>query len=170
MLEKPPQPHVASGPRISSAERTLNNAQNTKAEIHTMSAGAAAAGGGAGAAAEQQRQQAEEEEMTPYTHKDLTEDWEFKILRSLSNAFRKPERLAEILEEEGKAGWILVEKFDNRRIRLKRRAKCRKDDRTLDFDSYRSYVGSSEGAVAAIVAGVCVAVGLAVFLIVQLLA
>lgn len=137
-----------------------------------MNAGAAAgAAGGAGAAAEQQRREhAEEEEMTPYSHKDLAEDWEFKILRSMSSAFRKPERLAEILEEEGRAGWILVEKFDNRRIRLKRRAECRKDDRSLGFDPYRSFVGSSDGAVAAIIVSVCVAVGLAIFLLAQVLA
>jgi len=136
-----------------------------------MNTGAATTGaGGTGVAAQQRRERAEEEEMTRYTRNDVVEDWEFKILRSMSSAFRKSERLAEVLEEESKAGWILVEKFDNRRIRLKRRAECRKDDRTLGFDPYRSYEGSSEGAVAAIVVGVCLAMGLALFLLVSLLA
>ena len=134
-----------------------------------VAAGAAGASGAAGAE-QQRREHAEEEEMTHYTSKDLSEDWEFKILRSMSSEFRKPERLAAILEQEGKAGWTLVEKLDNCRIRLKRRAECRKDDRSLDFDPYRSYAGSSQGAVAAIVAGVCVAVGLAVLLLTLLLA
>jgi hypothetical protein len=107
--------------------------------------------------------------MTPYTPKDLADDWEFKILRSLSSEFRKPQRLAEILEQEGKAGWTLVEKFDNRRIRLKRPAKARQDDRTLDFDPYRSYVGQSEGAVAALIVGGLVAVALALTLILVLM-
>ena len=77
-------------------------------EIPTVSAGAAAAGG-AGAAEQQRRQYAEEEEMTPYSHKDRTEDWEFKILRSMSVAFRKPESLAAILEEEGKTIGVVTD-------------------------------------------------------------
>jgi hypothetical protein len=114
---------------------------------------------GAAGAAEQQRQaRAEEEEMTPYAQQDLTEDWEFKILRSVSSGFRRPERLAAILEEEGRAGWMLVEKFDNNRIRLKRRAACRKDDRTLDVDPYRTYVGTSETTVVLVVVGITVGV------------
>ena len=113
---------------------------------------------------QQMETEKEEEEMTQYTKDDLNSDWEFKILRSLSSEFRKPQRLAEILEQEGKAGWTLVEKFDNRRIRLKRPAKARQDDRTLDFDPYRSYVGKSEGAVAALIVGIVVAVSLAVVL------
>ena len=107
--------------------------------------------------------------MTHYTSKDLSEDWEFKILRSMSSEFRKPERLAAILEQEGKAGWTLVEKLDNCRIRLKRRAECQKDDRSLDFDPYRSYAGSSQGAVAAIVVGLILAIGFAIFLVTFLL-
>ena len=79
-----------------------------------MSAGAGAAA--AAAAAELQRQ--EEEEMTPYTTKDLAEGWEFKIVRSNMGAFRKPEKLRAILDEESRGGWTLVEKFDDCRIRL----------------------------------------------------
>ena len=60
--------------------------------------------------------------MTPYQPQDLNDGWEFKILRSLTGAFGKPEKLREFLDEEAKAGWVLVEKFDNNRIRLKRPA------------------------------------------------
>src|SRR5436309_2455427 len=88
----------------------------------TMSGGAAAA-----AAAEARRRQ-EEEEMTSYSENDLSEGWEFKILRSNMNAFRKPENLKMYLEEEGRAGWILVEKFDDKRLRLKRPASARRGD------------------------------------------
>ena len=44
----------------------------------------------AAAAAEAARlRNQEEEEMTPYNEKELAEGWEFKILRSNMNAFRK---------------------------------------------------------------------------------
>lgn len=58
--------------------------------------------------------------MTGYTGTDLSEGWEFKILRSATGAFRKPNLLRQILDEESRAGWVLVEKFDSQRIRLKR--------------------------------------------------
>ena len=78
-----------------------------------MSAGAAAAR----AAAERN----EEEEMTRYTPKDIAENWEFKILRSATGAFRDPDVLRTALDAEQRAGWTLVEKFDDARVRLKRR-------------------------------------------------
>lgn len=127
----------------------------------------------AGAAhAQQVRQQQcqEEEQMTPYGARDLAEDWEFKILRSLSGEFRKPERLAQILEQEARAGWLLVEKFDNQRIRLKRRSEARKDDHLLDFDPYRSYVGVTETKLVLVVVAVTVAVMGGILLLVTLLA
>ena len=83
-----------------------------------MSAGAGAAAAAAAAAAELQRQ--EEEEMTPYSTKDLDEGWEFKIVRSNFATFRSQEKLRAVLEEEKRGGWMLVEKFDDQRIRLKR--------------------------------------------------
>jgi hypothetical protein len=60
----------------------------------------------------------EEEEMSAYSQRDLAEDWEFKILRSTTGVFRDPVRLRAILEEEARAGWSMVEKFDNGRVRL----------------------------------------------------
>ena len=119
---------------------------------------------------QQRREHAEEEEMTAYSPNGPAEDWEFKILRSVYGEFRKPQRMAEILDQESKAGWLLVEKFDNRRIRLKRRVEARKDDRTLDFDPYQSYVGKSDGTAAAVIVGVTIAVGLAVLILIQVLA
>ena len=55
-----------------------------------MSAGAA---GAAAAAAVAQQMREEEEEMTKYSDAELDEGWEFKILRSNTAAFRKPEVL-----------------------------------------------------------------------------
>ena len=83
--------------------------------------------------------------MTPYQPQDLGGDWEFKILRSVTGTFRKPEKLKEALDQEAKAGWTLVEKFDNTRIRLKRPTSARSGDGALGFDPYRAYAGMSEG-------------------------
>jgi hypothetical protein len=122
-------------------------------------------GGAAAAAAAKRRREEEEENMTAYTAQDLSEDWEFKILRSSTAAFRNSEKLRRVLEEEGRAGWILVEKFDNSRIRLKRPTKARAGDGTLPFDSYRTDVGLPVwGLVVIIVGCVLLAMMVATFL------
>jgi hypothetical protein len=86
----------------------------------------------------------EEEHMTPYSPRDLTENWEFKILRSASGAFKNPETRQRYLAEEAQAGWVFVEKFDDTRIRLKRPAAASKNDDGLAFDPYRTTVGLTE--------------------------
>jgi hypothetical protein len=106
-----------------------------------MSAGAAAGAAAAAAAARLRRE--EEEEMTAYRPEDL-EGYEFKILRSTTGRFRKPEGMRAALAEEAEAGWELVEKFDHARIRLKRRISWREKDAHLPWDPYRTYVGISE--------------------------
>jgi len=98
----------------------------------------------AAAAAAAARMRKEEEEMTPYTKEQLTEGWEFKILRSTTNSFKDPEKMKTALNEEARAGWVLVEKFDEGRIRLKRPADAKESDANLDFDPYRTRVGISE--------------------------
>jgi hypothetical protein len=107
--------------------------------------GAGAAVAAAAAEARRLSEQQEEEEMTSYRPQDLAEGWEFKILRSNLNAFRKPERLRAILEEEKRGGWTLVEKFDDARIRLKRPAgtKVVEEDLASGYDPYRTVVGAS---------------------------
>jgi uncharacterized membrane protein YphA (DoxX/SURF4 family) len=82
--------------------------------------------------------------MTPYTARDLAENWEFKILRSATGAFKDPAVMQRYLAEEDQAGWTLVEKFDNSRIRLKRPAAARQQDAQCTFDPYRTGVGISE--------------------------
>ncbi len=117
----------------------------------------AAYGGAAAAAAAAERLRREEEEaMTSYSPRDLAEDWEFKILRSNTATFRNPERLRAILDEEKRGGWVLVEKFDNQRIRLKRPAgtKAVDDDLEHPYDAYRTDVGTSSGAIVALIFGV----------------
>lgn len=128
---------------------------------HTLMNGAAAA---AAAAAKRRRERQEEEEMTSYNPEELAFGAEFKILRSATSGFKRPEFLRQVLDEEKVAGWTLVEKFDNSRIRLKRSASARTDCSVTTFDPYRSYVGMSETALglriaAAIVIGLAVVFG-----------
>jgi hypothetical protein len=96
------------------------------------------------AAAAAQRRREEEEHMTPYSPHDLADNWEFKILRSAMGAFKDPAVMQRYLAEESQAGWTLVEKFDNSRIRLKRPAAARQQDAQCTFDPYRTRVGISE--------------------------
>jgi hypothetical protein len=87
---------------------------------------------------------AEEEDMASYTQEDLNNGWEFKIVRSESAAFRKPEVLKKLLEEEARAGWVMVEKLDDRRIRFKRPRSARARDVLLPpgVDPYRTWYGT----------------------------
>ena len=129
----------------------------------------ASAGASAAAAAEQQRRmREEEEEMTPYSPTELAQDWEFKIVRSAMGSFRKPAFLHKVLDDEARAGWVLVEKFDNSRIRLKRPAKARERDGKLDFDPYRTEAGASQSTIALVAIGGVVALMATVFLIIAL--
>ena len=86
----------------------------------------------------------EEEEMTTYTQDDLSNDWEFKIVRSSTAAFRKPKELNKLIEEEAGAGWIMLEKLDDSRIRFKRPRRARAQDGYLPdgVDPYRTHYGS----------------------------
>jgi hypothetical protein len=87
----------------------------------------------------------EEEEMALYTQEDLNEDWEFKIVRAGTAAFRKSEVLEELLEEEARAGWIMLEKLDDSRVRFKRPRSARAKDAYLPegVDPYRTQYGSA---------------------------
>jgi hypothetical protein len=105
----------------------------------------------------------EEETLTPYESNDtvtastqkngskkLPKDprlvgWEFKIVRSHRDIFRDPAVLQRLCEEESHAGWILLEKLDDRRIRFKRPIALREIIKSdmMAIDPYRSYYGSS---------------------------
>jgi hypothetical protein len=128
-----------------------------------MSAGAAAA-----AAAEAARQRQEEEEMTKYTDADLQGDWEFKFVRSNLASFKNPEVLQQVCAEEARAGWTLVEKFDNQRLRFKRPIAARAGDAGLGFDPYRTQFGTSTGVIVAIVLACVLLVAIAIPLLVIL--
>jgi len=131
-----------------------------------MSYGGIAATTAAASAARRRRMELEkeEEEMTQYTQKDLDEDWEFKIVRSSTAAFHKREVLDKLLEEEARAGWVMLEKMDDSRVRFKRprRARAQDDYLPADVDPYRTNYGawSSQRTMMSLVA-----VGLAIFLV-----
>ncbi len=125
------------------------------------------AGAGAAAAAARRRRMMlaeEEEDMARYTQDDLGNDWEFKIVRSESAAFRKPEVLKALLEEEARAGWVMLEKFDDRRIRFKRPRSARTRDALLapGVDAYRTRYGSPTAQYAVLI-GVLVMLALVAF-------
>lgn len=97
------------------------------------------------AAAEQKRikqMQEEEERMTSYNPEDLAGDWEFKIIRSYAPVFRKPDFLQQVLLEEAQAGWQMLEKLDDTRIRLKRPLAAKRRDAMLPpgIDPYRTQI------------------------------
>jgi hypothetical protein len=117
-----------------------------------MSSGAAAGAAAAAAAAQQLRE--EEEEMTKYSDAELQASWEFKILRSNTAAFKKTDVLRKVCEEEAQAGWVLLEKFDNSRLRFKRPLSARANDSTLiGYDPYRTHYGMAPAAFALIIIG-----------------
>ncbi len=111
-----------------------------------------AAAGAAAAAAAQRQMEEEEENMTSYSREELEQDWEFKIVRANTGVFGKPAAFEKLIEEEAQAGWVLVEKFDNSRVRFKRPRSARRRDAQLPagIDPYRTRYGMSEGAFAVI--------------------
>jgi len=135
-----------------------------------MSNGAAVAAAAAAVAEMMLRQ--EEEEMTPYSDSDLGDGWEFKILRANTAAFKDPQVLKQACEEEAQAGWVLVEKFDDLRLRFKRPAGAKNRDSYLPFDAYRTQYGMSKNKFAGIIVGVTIGVtilfGAVIFLIVHM--
>ena len=115
------------------------------------------------AAAKAAKDRDEEENLTKYNSDDLN-GWEFKIVRSDLGRFRNYEIVQRLCQQEARAGWEMVEKFDSSRIRFKRRVEKRSQDQHLDFDPYRTSMSSiSGGAVAAIIALVLLLGGLVTF-------
>ena len=90
--------------------------------------------------------------MTDYQPDDLRRDWEFKIVRANRPLFRKPKHLNRLLEQEARAGWTMIEKFDDQRIRFKRLRQIGLDHpRPPDgIDPYRAHYGLSPGAFSAL--------------------
>lgn len=112
------------------------------------SAGAAAAGA---VAAQIQALHEEEERLTAYSSDDLAAGWEFKIVRANTAAFRKPEVMQQVCDEEAQSGWELVEKFDDARLRFKRPLSARNKPTPTGLDPYRTHYGMSQGKLTAVI-------------------
>jgi hypothetical protein len=121
-----------------------------------------ASGGATGAitaAAARKRLQEEEEQMTAYNKDDL-DGWEFKIVRSDTGRFRNSRFIQEICQQEARAGWEMLEKFDNSRVRFKRRIERRGTDSHLEIDPYRTSVGLSGRPLMIVIAAIAFAVAM----------
>lgn len=87
-------------------------------------------------------------------------EWEYKIVRANYDLFRNSTNFMRLCEEESQAGWILLEKLDDRRVRFKRSVAMRDkiDVNQLPFDPYRCHYGPNNavinffGAIAAVTA------------------
>ena len=96
--------------------------------------------------------------MTKYNSQDM-EGWEFKIVRANTNRFKNPEKLRQVCDEEAKTAWELIEKFDNQRLRFKRRTDRRANDQFAKTDPYRTSIGISEGQIVMIVVAILLVAG-----------
>ena len=112
---------------------------------------------------DQRKKQEEEEKMTNYSREELEGEWEFKIVRSTFGAFRKPQALQSLIEEEAQAGWEMVEKFDEYRVRFKRPVRARNNDAMLPgyYDPYRTQYGGLGSRNTMVMVGIGLAVLLA---------
>jgi hypothetical protein len=77
----------------------------------------AAAGQHQAAERERARRREEEELMTGYSPEDLAGQWQFKIVKG---TFKTPQQIEAVQQEQAEYGWILLEVFDQNRIRFKR--------------------------------------------------
>ncbi len=102
----------------------------------------------------------EEEEKMGYNQEELEKDWEFKIVKSATGNFKKYAIVEQVKAEESEAGWVMVEKFDNNRIRFKRSRKAMQNDPYLPphIDPYCTNYGISEAALAFSILGVIFAI------------
>lgn len=110
-------------------------------------------------AAKKARERQEEERMATYSTEDLN-GWEFKIVRSATGRFRNYDTLQKVIREEAKSGWELVEKFDDNRIRFKRRIERRASDQSAGLNPYRTTVGIGEGSLAAVIVAIVIGIAL----------
>lgn len=104
------------------------------------------------AAAQKKRaqEQHEEETLTKYSADDL-DGWEFKIVRSNTGKFKSYEYVQQVIKEEAQNGWEMVEKFDDGRIRFKRKTSRRSMDQHAQIDPYRTTVGMGQGSLVLII-------------------
>jgi hypothetical protein len=101
------------------------------------------------------RRMRREEKMAKYGTDDL-DGWEFKIVRAYTRKFKSQDMIEKVRMEEARAGWELIEKFDDYRLRFKRRIEKRAMDKHLEIDPYRSQLAAPKRLVVAIIAGILI--------------
>jgi hypothetical protein len=74
----------------------------------------------------------------PYDVRD--DRWEYKVVHAPNGEFGQREHLRAVLRQEGRAGWVMVEKYDDRQVLFRRpRSASWWDDRLPPgVDPYRS--------------------------------
>ena len=91
---------------------------------------------------------------------------EYKVVQSTTPLFAKIQNIEEVMSEESKAGWRLVEKLDNYKMRLQRDISHRANDKGLSFDPYRTQVGVNNALIYGITTIVTLGVVYAIFILV----
>jgi len=71
---------------------------------------------------------------------DQDPQWEYKIIRARYGEFGDGRQLAEMLRQEARAGWRMVEKHNDAQVRLRRPRRARALDARLppEVDPYRT--------------------------------
>jgi hypothetical protein len=107
----------------------------------------------------------EEEDLTKYGKEDL-DGWEFKIVRTYTARFRDYAAVQRVCQEEARSGWELVEKFDDYRLRFKRRIEHRSNDHLQQVDPYRTQLRCGNTKAVLLAVGItAVVIGATVFFI-----
>lgn len=99
--------------------------------------------------------------MVGYSAGDL-DGWEFKIVRSHFGRFSNQEVVRRVVAEEAQNGWELLEKFDNHRIRFKRRVDKRALHSGGNLDPYRTNYGVNPVIMPIVAASAAAVLGLIV--------
>jgi hypothetical protein len=119
---------------------------------------------GAIIAAMKRQQEEEEQRMTQYNAEDLN-GWEFKIVRSTFGRFNNAEVVRQLISDEAQNGWEMVEKFDEYRIRFKRRTEKRALHSGGSIDPYRTNYGADKRILPLIAVGVALALAAVMFVL-----
>ena len=110
--------------------------------------------------AETDQKDEEDHLLAALIQQDREGKYEYKILHGGIGAFRKPERMREILEEEARSQWELALKLDDQRLVLRRPQDARSRDayRDAGVNPYRTELSSVRStAIIAAVLGVAMA-------------
>ena len=89
---------------------------------------------------------------------ELPMELEYKVIQSQTPLFSDTSKMHEVLDQEAQAGWRLLEKEDNYRIKLQRDISLRENDKNLNIDAYRTIVGVSSTITYGITAVLTIAV------------